>query len=367
MLTEFDLALRGGLCGLLLLMAGLMLRDHPRATAARLGALFALGAAAYVVCSTPGFHARAGLWAAPALGLAAANNLVFWLFARALFDDGFRPRGWHAGLWLFIAGCGVVDGLGLDAAYPMWREPIRAFLALEALGFALLAGAQTLSSWRADLVEPRRRLRVFIVAAAGAHIAISAIANLVAGGWWGAPVRAGEAAALAVVAGAVAWSLLSAGGRGDLFAEAGHRLGGTPAPPQPLDAADRRLAAALEHAIAVDRIHRQDGLTIGALAHTLGVPEHRLRRLINRTLGQRNFNSFLNGYRIAEAKDALADPEQAPVPVLTIALDAGFNSLGPFNRAFKAGTGVTPTAYRRAALERCAPVSVPAGRISNSA
>jgi hypothetical protein len=186
-LTEFDLALRGGLCGLLLLMAGLMLRDHPRATAARLGALFALGAAAYVVCSTPGFHARAGLWAAPALGLAAANNLVFWLFARALFDDGFRPRGWHAGLWLFIAGCGVVDGLGLDAAYPMWREPIRAFLAVEALGFALLAGAQTLSSWRADLVEPRRRLRVFIVAAAGAHIAISAIANLVAGGWWGRP------------------------------------------------------------------------------------------------------------------------------------------------------------------------------------
>ena len=30
-----------------------------------------------------------------------------------------------------------------------------------------------------------------------------------------------------------------------------------------------------------------------------------------------------------------------------IAMDAGFQSLGPFNRAFKATTGVTPTEYRR--------------------
>jgi len=35
------------------------------------------------------------------------------------------------------------------------------------------------------------------------------------------------------------------------------------------------------------------------------------------------------------------------VPVLTLALDAGFNSLGPFNRAFKAATGLTPSEFRR--------------------
>jgi AraC-like DNA-binding protein len=43
----------------------------------------------------------------------------------------------------------------------------------------------------------------------------------------------------------------------------------------------------------------------------------------------------------------LADPAQAEVPVITIAMDTGFQSLGPFNRAFKAVTGVTPTEYRR--------------------
>ncbi len=96
-----------------------------------------------------------------------------------------------------------------------------------------------------------------------------------------------------------------------------------------------------------ERAYRQDGLTIGGLAQQLGLPEYRLRRLINQALGYRNFNSFVNRYRIAEVKAALADPRQAEVPVLTMALDAGFSSLGPFNRAFKAETGMTPSEYRR--------------------
>jgi AraC-like DNA-binding protein len=83
-------------------------------------------------------------------------------------------------------------------------------------------------------------------------------------------------------------------------------------------------------------------LTIGSLSAELGVPEYRLRQLINEGLGHRNFNAFLNRYRIEEAKAALADAGQKEVPVLTIAMDAGFQSLGSFNRAFKAATDLTP-------------------------
>jgi AraC-like DNA-binding protein len=50
--------------------------------------------------------------------------------------------------------------------------------------------------------------------------------------------------------------------------------------------------------------------------------------------------------------EALADPGQADVAILTIALDTGFQSIGPFNRAFKAQTGMTPTAYRKQAESR---------------
>jgi AraC-like DNA-binding protein len=111
--------------------------------------------------------------------------------------------------------------------------------------------------------------------------------------------------------------------------------------------ADQKLVDALMRLMGDERIYRHDNITIGTLATKLAIPEYRLRRLINQRLGYRNFNVFLNEHRIAEAKAALADPSQAEVPVITIAMDAGFQSLGPFNRAFKAITGVTPTEYRR--------------------
>jgi AraC-like DNA-binding protein len=96
-----------------------------------------------------------------------------------------------------------------------------------------------------------------------------------------------------------------------------------------------------------DGYYRQSGLTIRSLAEKLKLPEHRLRRLINGKLAYRNFSAFLNDFRIAEARERLTDPKNARAPVLTMALDLGYASLGPFNRAFRANTGRTPTDYRR--------------------
>ena len=96
--------------------------------------------------------------------------------------------------------------------------------------------------------------------------------------------------------------------------------------------------------------YRTPGLTIAALADHLDTPEHRLRALINQRLGYRNFAAFLNRYRIAEAKEVLADHEKVDLPILTIAMDLGYNSLPTFNRAFRAETSQTPTDFRRAAI-----------------
>jgi AraC-like DNA-binding protein len=83
--------------------------------------------------------------------------------------------------------------------------------------------------------------------------------------------------------------------------------------------------------------------------------------LINQQLGHRNFNAFVNQWRLAEAKAALADPAQWATPISTIALDAGFGSLGPFNRAFKADTGLTPTEYRAQAARQGDVIATGAG------
>lgn len=98
--------------------------------------------------------------------------------------------------------------------------------------------------------------------------------------------------------------------------------------------------------------YREPGLTIKVLAQKLGTPEHRLRALINQKLGHRNFSSFLNGYRIEEAKQKLGDRELVDIPILTIAMDLGYNSLAPFNRAFRAETGRTPSDFRKSAIDQ---------------
>ena len=121
-----------------------------------------------------------------------------------------------------------------------------------------------------------------------------------------------------------------------------------PATPLPApDETERRLAVALQRLMADERAYRSEDLSLASLAAQLAVPDYRLRRLINQRLGHRNFNVFVNGFRLAEARAALADPAKTDRPVLSIALDAGFQSIGPFNRAFKADTGRTPTEFRR--------------------
>jgi AraC-like DNA-binding protein len=116
------------------------------------------------------------------------------------------------------------------------------------------------------------------------------------------------------------------------------------------------VLARLEKVMRHDAGWRETGLTIGELAQRVAIPEYRLRRLINQRLGFRNFTAFLNSYRLAAAAIRLADPAELRTPVLTIALDLGWGSIGPFNRAFRARFNMTPTDYRR--HKASAPVSV---------
>ncbi|NIB40274.1 helix-turn-helix transcriptional regulator [Pseudomaricurvus alkylphenolicus] len=115
------------------------------------------------------------------------------------------------------------------------------------------------------------------------------------------------------------------------------------------------LLEQLTHLMERDFVYREMGLTIGQLANRLELPEYRLRKIINAGLGYRNFNDFLNTYRIREASQRLADPDEREVAVLTIALDIGFRSLSSFNKAFKDSLGQTPTEYRADKIPAAAP------------
>jgi AraC-like DNA-binding protein len=360
-LLSIDLGLRGAVVGLSLLLAAVGLRDRRDSTVGCLGAALWVGAAASAIGSAPTLPRPFQWWEPLVLALAGGNTVIFWLWARAAFDDDFVIRRWHGGFWAAITGLQFyVAGWSL---WPAVDLAIDRALSLTTLGLALLAAAQILATWRTDLVAGRRRLRLVVLIGASTYIVIVAAANFAGTPSMSFSAMASVASAVAMfgLVGLSAWNLLRAADAQDgsmLLPATGDASGSARATARDgavkPAAIDRALLRRLEQLMVVERAYRREGLTIGTLSAELGVPDYRLRQLINEGLAYRNFNAFLNRYRIEDAKAALADPEQSEVPVLTIAMDAGFQSLAPFNRAFRAATDLTPTEFRRLAAAKAA-------------
>jgi AraC-like DNA-binding protein len=124
-----------------------------------------------------------------------------------------------------------------------------------------------------------------------------------------------------------------------------------------LDPRDAPLHASLIKAMEQDHLYQDHDVNLEQLADHLKTPVHRLRRLINQSLGFRNFSTFINLYRIAHARTALADPARARDSVLVIAYESGFAVLQTFNRVFKDMEDVTPKAFRARALHAAVEVA----------
>ncbi|HEU0215590.1 MAG TPA: helix-turn-helix domain-containing protein [Stellaceae bacterium] len=342
-MSSIEAGLRGGGIAILLLLALVVLRDARQAAAARYYMLFLLSGVSYLVESAPGLMTTDPLWLVPLKFLSNISPALFQLWAWAAFDDAFKPS-WLA--WLPTAAMATLIGWAMTAhQWLPWRILQGAALVFVCVGvWQVLVGRQT------DLVEGRRRFRLilsiivgFVIAGLTIHGAVTNPALRVQSSL----LTAGIVLALALASAVLQLGLrrqmdLALVTTGDVAAPAA-----VSAAPVAIDPEERALLDRLRRLMEEERVYREEGLGIAALAARLGLPEYRLRRLINQRLGHRNFTSFVNGYRLAETIAALSDLTQAQVPILTVALDAGFQSIGPFNRAFKAQIGMTPTDFRR--------------------
>lgn len=352
-MTALELGLRGAVVALFLVVcAVLLLRYATVHRAAHLGAAMGVAGAAYAISTAPFFPASSFGWSSPFIAFAMSSPVIFWLWARAIFDDQFALRPWHAAVWTLLAGLGLVSYNGWMSWPDVARTCGRA-LALATIAFAVLGIAEIRKAWRTAVTTARGRILTALVIGIGFQMALAAVAGLAA-----IPARSiglGGALGLGAFGLLSIWMMLfdppesQAAVAGPDAGGPARRVSASLAPAD-LSAPDRASLHRLKHLMATERAYQEEGLTIGLLAVRLGMPEYRLRTLINDGLGHRNFNAFLNRYRLDEAKAALGDPDQAEVPVLTIALDAGFQSLAPFNRAFKADTGLTPSEFRRRAI-----------------
>lgn len=104
------------------------------------------------------------------------------------------------------------------------------------------------------------------------------------------------------------------------------------------------LEKKIEKLFHEEKIFIQEDLTLAALSKELEITPHQLSKFLNDKKSS-NFNSFLNGYRVQEAKRLIAEKQN--FSIIEIAYACGFHSLSVFNATFKKNTGVTPSAFKK--------------------
>lgn len=342
-----ETALRGGAAGISLLLSIVLAAGGVRERRRLLGALFSFSVGIYVLLAGEATQGLFGSLKQPAIVVAIWGTVFFWWFAAALFDDDFRWRWWRFAPLVLLPALHVlsetIEGGPLSTFFQYLQPAIRTLLFVDVFRLAI-------SNIGDDLVDPRRRFRLFIaisvaifgiaVAAAEAIKTTAELPGVLHG------IQAIAVFIMNMIFGS--WILYP---RADLLEnkapeDAPHHAAETDLPQNPAE----RLAYDRLMALMDAGVYREEKLTIARLAHKVGIPEHALRRLINRSLGYRNFSAFLNAWRIADARQALADAATARRQILQIALDLGFGSIAPFNRAFRQATGLSPTEYRRKML-----------------
>ncbi|MBN1301849.1 MAG: AraC family transcriptional regulator [Melioribacteraceae bacterium] len=97
--------------------------------------------------------------------------------------------------------------------------------------------------------------------------------------------------------------------------------------------------------MTADKPYKDNSLTLNKLALILSVTPHNLSEVLNSRMNQ-NFFDFINKYRVDQVKSDLTEKSKNNLTLLSIAMDAGFNSKSSFNSIFKKFTGMTPTEYK---------------------
>ncbi len=360
------------------LLAGGLLVAYPRSVPARIASFIVIVSAGFVVFSRYMFSG----WIPAPFRLAPGETVIltlqvlmntvpgaFMLLCFSLFDDSNRrfPRALIVLFALQFALEDLIPYLFGVTTHPslvptMTDTNFTLYLIYEALPAALqtlFIGAAlywTVKDWRVDLVETRRLQRVVLMVVIGVNIvSYTLLTRLIL-----TPnditlmyVHEGYMAFNALSNAAVLLFLTRHGFSAPVTAAADASLRAD----SPNDLGSSALDAAAFDAAMKAGVHHEPGLTIASLAKRLKMPEYRLRRLINDQLGYRNFNQMLHAYRVADASAALADPAQRRLPILSIALSVGYQSINPFNRAFRELKGTTPSAFRQHALAHCTPTN----------
>lgn len=101
----------------------------------------------------------------------------------------------------------------------------------------------------------------------------------------------------------------------------------------------------LEELMRFKKMYKNPCLSLTAVADVLGISACYLSSMMN-SLMNKSFIDFVNEYRIADVKRNLNATAFAHYTIVSVGLEAGFNSKSAFYSAFKKHTGLTPMQYK---------------------
>ncbi|MEM8526873.1 MAG: helix-turn-helix domain-containing protein [Bacteroidota bacterium] len=112
-----------------------------------------------------------------------------------------------------------------------------------------------------------------------------------------------------------------------------------------------RLKDRLQEVLVNEKPYLNPDLTLGGLAKMISTTDKKLSALLNQKM-EVSFYDLINIYRIEDVKSKMIHKNYEHYTLLALGLDSGFKSRTSFNRVFKKVTGQSPSAYRKAQLEK---------------
>ncbi|WP_053002626.1 helix-turn-helix domain-containing protein [Kordia jejudonensis] len=102
------------------------------------------------------------------------------------------------------------------------------------------------------------------------------------------------------------------------------------------------ISEKLRLAMEEDKMYKDQELSVQSLAKKLDIKPYLISRSLSE-IDNKRFNDYVNAYRVKEIQLLLDDTSNSKYTLLSLAMEAGFNSKSSFNRAIKKQLGISPS------------------------